>query len=99
MLAGQLAAQAQGIITAIANPAIPNPPVGLFTQPQAPVSRSGDFEGFTWRLNARYALSDEVSLWASYARGRTPDVIAISAGNLPGSTASIETLPAETVDS
>ena len=99
VLAGQLAAQAQGIITAIANPAIPNPPVGLFTQPQAPVSRSGDFEGFTWRLNARYALSDEVSLWASYARGRTPDVIAISAGNLPGSTASIETLPAETVDS
>ena len=73
--------------------------MGLFTQPQAPVSRSGDFEGFTWRLNARYALSDEVSLWASYARGRTPDVIAISAGNLPGSTASIETLPAETVDS
>ncbi len=99
VLAGQLQAQAQGIITAIADPSIPNPNVGLFTQPQTPIGRSGDFDGFTWRLNARYAVSDDVSLWASYARGRTPDVIAISAGNLPGSTASIETLPAETVDS
>ncbi len=99
VLAGQLQAQVQGIIAALANPAAPNPYVGLFTQPSAPLVRSGEFEGFTWRVNARYALNDKVSLWASYARGRTPNVIAISGGNLPGSSASTEILPAETVDS
>ncbi|BCW86994.1 Vitamin B12 transporter BtuB [Alphaproteobacteria bacterium SO-S41] len=98
-LALALQAQANGIITAIANPAIPDPPVGLFTQPQALLSKNDTFDGFTWRLTARYQASDNVSLWASYARGRTPEVIAISPGNLPGSSAAIETLPAETVDS
>lgn len=98
-LALQLQAQAQAVIQALADPGLPNPPVGLFTQPQTPIAASDSFDGFTWRLNARYALAENVSLWASYARGRTPEVIAISAGNLPGSAASIETLPAETVDS
>ena len=98
-LALALRTQVTNIITALANPAIPDPAVGLFTQPQAPLTRSDTFDGFTWRLTARYAASDNVSLWASYARGRTPEVIAISPGNLPGSTAAVETLPAETVDS
>ncbi len=38
------------------------------------------FDDFTWRLAANYALSDTANIWASYARGRRPDVISYSAG-------------------
>lgn len=91
--------QAIATITALVSPLLPNPEVGLFIQPQELISRSGEFDGFTWRTTARYAVEDNVSLWASYARGRTPNVLAVTPGNLPGTTASSETLPAELVDS
>lgn len=98
-LALSLRNQATAIITALASPLLPDPNVGLFIQPTLPLSRSGEFDGFTWRFTARYALEDNISLWASYARGRTPEVLAITPGNLPGSVPSNETVRAETVDS
>lgn len=75
-------------------------PVGLFTQPMgAPLVASGEYDALTWRLVGRYALSDQVSAWASYARGRRPEVISLSPGNLPGSSPNARFLPAEQVDS
>lgn len=75
-------------------------PVGLFTQPLgAALEASGEYDALTWRLVGRYALSDQVSAWASYARGRRPEVISLSPGNLPGSGARARFLPAEEVDS
>ena len=38
-------------------------------------SGTREFDDFTWRLAAQYDLSDVVNVWASYARGRRPDVI------------------------
>ncbi len=91
---------ALAVINALTSPSTADDPqVGLFTQPQTRVSASDSFDGFTYRLVGRYAVSDDVSLWASYARGRTPNVISITPGNLPGSETSFETLPDETVDS
>ncbi|HRE45014.1 MAG TPA: TonB-dependent receptor [Terricaulis sp.] len=75
-------------------------PVGLFTQPMAaPLEHSGEYDALTWRLIGRYALADNISAWASYARGRRPEVISLAAGNLPGSSPSARFLPAEEVDS
>ena len=71
---------------------------GLFTQPGT-ASASDTFDAVTWRVNARYEFSENLAAWASYARGRRPEVIDISPGNLPGATASIDILPAELVDS
>jgi outer membrane receptor protein involved in Fe transport len=98
VLAQTLTGQASGILTSVAfgAPALPS---GLFTQPQAYVEQSGEFDAWTWRLVGRYELSDDVALWASYARGRRPEVISLSPGNLPGSTYSSNALPAEQVDS
>jgi outer membrane receptor protein involved in Fe transport len=82
-------------------------PLGLFTQPlAAPLEAEGDFDAVTWRLVGRYELADNISTWASYARGRRPEVISMSPGNLPSpfdlldpsSAGSINFLPAELVD-
>lgn len=56
-------------------------------------SRSDSFEGATWRLVGRYAVSADWNLYASYARGRRPEVISATA------PASFAFLPAEEVDS
>jgi outer membrane receptor protein involved in Fe transport len=89
------------VITQIATTGTSPLPLGLFTQPTAPggISRSETFDDFTWRLVARYAMSDDLSLWASYARGRRPEVISATAGNAPGSSARTAIVPAEEVDS
>lgn len=71
---------------------------GLFTQP-GDISASGDFDAVTWRLLGRYAISDDWSTWVSYGRGRRPEVIDVSPGNLPGAEATAAFLPAELVDS
>jgi outer membrane receptor protein involved in Fe transport len=63
------------------------------------VRRSGAFDDITWRLVTRYTLSDDLSIWASYARGRRPDVISATPGQAPGSSALTTITPAEEVDS
>lgn len=74
-------------------------PFGLFTQPQGFIERSDEFDGVTWRLVGRYEVSDAVSLWASYGRGRRPEVISLAPGNVPGTSTENALVPAETVDS
>ena len=70
-----------------------------------PIAQSGSFEGTTWRLATKYDLHENLSVFANYARGRRPEVIAY---NLDPNDLSIfatgqlannfELLPAENVD-
>jgi len=70
---------------------------GLFVQPSnGRIEESDTFDAVTYRLAAKYALSEEVNLFANVARGRRPEVITASAGN---PAAGFTTLDAETVDS
>lgn len=57
--------------------------------------RSENFDGTSWRLAAKYELTDNVNLFGNYARGRIAEVIAPSFTN-PNQRFTI--LPAETVD-
>lgn len=85
---------------ALATGALPTTTWGLFTQPTTGLSSASDtFEDATWRLVARYALNEDVSLWASYARGRRPDVIAATGPATPLAAPTFSIVPAETVDS
>lgn len=95
--AAALQGQATAVITAVAS-GTPLP-YGLFTQPGAISDVSDEFDAVTWRLIGRYEFSDQWAGWASYARGRRPEVIDVSAGSLPGSSATSNVLPAEMVDS
>ena len=40
-----------------------------------PIEREDDFDGFTWRIAAKYDVTDTVTLFANHARGRRPEVI------------------------
>ncbi|HWT50755.1 MAG TPA: TonB-dependent receptor [Caulobacter sp.] len=86
---------------AVNNPLLPT--VGLIAQPTAnngdTFSKSIDDSGLTWRLVGRYAASKDLSLYASYARGRRPDVISTSAPAMPLGQPRFNTVAAETVDS
>ncbi|MDX2234176.1 MAG: TonB-dependent receptor [Hyphomonadaceae bacterium] len=73
---------------------------GLFAQPSAGVGvRSETFDDFTWRLVGRYAVNDALSTWASYARGRRPEVIVGASPTLSGGAVTFGVVPAEEVDS
>ena len=83
-------------IGAVLDPTQAPLPIGLFVQPTpgfAKVSRSETFDDLTWRLAARFSLSDSVNLFANYSRGRRPEVLSAAA---PGN---FSIIPAETVDS
>lgn len=86
---------------AVNNPALPM--VGLIAQP---TTNNGDRfskkisdSGLTWRLVGRYAASDDLSFYASAARGRRPDVISTSAPATPLGPARFNVVASETVDS
>ncbi len=75
---------------------------GLFLQPTAGgrvETRSFTDSGLTYRAVARYSYDDHTSLWASYARGRRPKVLAVAAPATPGGPVRFSELPAEQVDS
>ena len=57
-----------------------------------------DDNGVSWRLDALYRLSPTSSLYAAYARGRRPAVLAASGPATPGGSAQFTVAPAETVD-
>ena len=86
---------------AVNNPGLPL--LGLLNQP---TTNNGDTfrksisdSGVTWRLVGRYAMSDDVSLYASFARGRRPDVISTSGPAAPLGQPRFNTVKAEVVDS
>ncbi len=97
-------------LTALATPGVVNAPVspllplfGLISQPTA---NNGDFiysdhedDGLTWRLTSRYAVSDDASVYANYARGRRPEVVSVSGPSAPFGAPTFAVVDAETVDS
>ena len=104
-LLGALAAPNAGLIpTGLAFP-VPN--FGLFIQPTTGglQQQSLDDDGFTWRLTARYDLTDDSSLYANYARGRRPAVLAVGVPAIPpgagvgGGDVDFDVVEEETVDS
>ena len=69
----------------------------LPSTPNGQVVSSGtrEFDDFTWRFAAQYDVSEVLNVWASYARGRRPDVIAFDS-TVPSLFVEV---PAELVDS
>jgi outer membrane receptor protein involved in Fe transport len=97
------------LLNGLAAPGAANFPASLlplFGLGAQPTSNNGDKEsaglkndGVTWRLTARYALSDDANLYANYARGRRPKVLAAGAPAAPFSPVRFNAIDAETVDS
>ncbi|MFA4950942.1 TonB-dependent receptor [Brevundimonas sp.] len=102
-------AQVPGLLAGLANPNAVNLPANvlpLFGLTSQPTANNGDFvyqdledDGFTWRLTARYALSDDASVYANYARGRRPQVLSVSGPSAPLGAPTFNVIDAETVDS
>lgn len=105
-LLGALAAPNAGLIPFGATYPVPN--FGLFIQPTtggAVQEQSLEDDGFTWRLTARYDLTDDASVYANYARGRRPAVLAVGVPAIPpgagagGGMVEFNVVDEETVDS
>jgi iron complex outermembrane receptor protein len=105
-------AQRAGFIQGLATPGAANIPtsagypIPMFGIVSQPTSNNGDIysqdfsdEGLTWRLVGRYKPTTETSLYASYARGRRPDVLSTGQPAAPGGAARFTPVSAETVDS
>ena len=80
----------------------PLPAFGVNAQPTANngdlVSDTLEDDGFTWRLAARYDLTETLNLYGSYARGRRPAVLSAAAPGTPGGLPGFTVAPAETAD-
>jgi len=105
-LLGALAAPNAGLIPFGTTYPVPN--FGLFIQPTtggAVQGQSLEDDGFTWRLTARYDLTDDASVYANYARGRRPAVLAVGVPAIPpgagagGGEVAFNVVDEETVDS
>ncbi|WP_137864968.1 MULTISPECIES: TonB-dependent receptor [unclassified Sphingomonas] len=81
----------------------PVPMFGLGLQPTGTngqlYSADHNDSGFTWRATAKYEISPEANIYATYARGRRPEILSVSAPAAPGGAARFSVLPSETVDS
>ncbi|WP_333895809.1 TonB-dependent receptor [Brevundimonas aurantiaca] len=111
-LAGAAAIQTQigQLLQGLATPGAANLPLAsgllLFGLTSQPTANNGDIssfdsedDGVTWRVTARYELTDATNLYANYARGRRPEVISASGPSAPGGAARFASVDAETVDS
>ena len=81
-------------------------PVPLFGLGFQPTNNNGDVStadlddgGFTWRLTARYETSPTRSIYATYARGRRPEVLSAQPPATPFGAARFNLVDSETVDS
>lgn len=105
----QAIGQAQAILGALSLPVvqqIPSSQLPLFGLTFQPTTGNGgvseqqlESDGFTWRLVGRYALSDTANLYASYARGRRPEVLSAAGPAAPEGASRFARVEAETVDS
>lgn len=87
-------------------PPSPGYPVPLFGLTFQPTNNNGDVasqnlddSGFAWRLTARFAPTPDSSLYATYARGRRPEVLSALPPATPFGAARFNLVDAETVDS
>jgi len=84
-------------------PGFPVPLFGLTFQPTAnngdTIGQSLDDDSFTWRLTARYEPAPDSMIYASYARGRRPEVLAAVPPATPFGAARFTNVEAESVDS
>jgi len=102
-------AQIPSFLAAMASPyfaSLPASAFPLFGLTSQPTANNGDFsyydsedDGVTWRVTARYELTDDTNVYANYARGRRPEVISASGPSAPGGTPTFSPVDAETVDS
>ncbi len=108
--AAALGAFANGLVFQLAQPGAANAPVtaafplfGLTFQPTAGngsvVSQDLDDDGVTWRVTGRYAVTEDTNLYANYARGRRPAVLAARPPSSPFGAPGFTFVDAEEVDS
>lgn len=75
---------------------------GLLTQPTAnngdKIGQNFSDDGLSWRVSLRYAVADNASLYATYARGRRPKVLSAKSPSTPYGAPSFTEAAAETVD-
>ncbi|WP_369062066.1 TonB-dependent receptor [Caulobacter sp. 73W] len=92
----------QGLTAYGTDLAAPLPGFGVTFQPTAAngafTERTLTDDGLTWRANARYAVSPQANLYASYSRGRRPAVLSAAAPGAPGGTPVFAIAPSEQVD-
>lgn len=74
--------------------------------PGGVVTGDEEFDGETYRLVGQFRATENVNLWASYARGRRPEVLSTLSGTVPvapgvtlDAIVGTDVVPAETVDS
>ncbi len=93
---GLPAAQRTPLLTALAAPgaatippsaAFPVPLFGLGSQPTANNGQTDSADlnngGFSWRLTARFIPGDDASIYATYARGRRPEILSPRGPGVP----------------
>jgi len=108
--AAALGAFTNGLVFQLAQPGAANAPVtaafplfGLTFQPTAGngsvVSQDLEDDGVTWRVTGRYEVTEDTSVYANYARGRRPAVLAASAPSQPFAAPNFTLVEAEEVDS
>jgi iron complex outermembrane recepter protein len=81
-------------------------PVPLFGLGFQPTNNNGDViradwndSGFSWRFTARYEPGADSAIYATYARGRRPEILSALTPATPFGAARFNVIDAETVDS